>query len=246
LPYGEVQSRVPDERQYCRPPAAPSLLPAIPYDTARDLAPIRQLVWTSNILVVRGDSPVQSLAERIAAAKARPQSLTYASGGNGTPAHLAGELFKLRAGIDIPHVPYKGAVAGVTAVMGEQVDFMFATAPAVAGHITSGKLRALATAAPKTIDGFPDVPTMAELGVADFDVRDWQGIVVPTATLTRVMERVAMEVGKVLARPEVGDRLIAVGMEPVADATPEDFRHLIRAELARWANIVRQAGIRAD
>jgi len=224
---------------------APSLVSKVPYDTAQDLAPVRQIAWTSNLLVVRSQGKLVSLAELVAAAKARSGQLTYASGGFGTPAHLAAELFKQRAGVDIRHVPFNGALAGVSAVLGEQVDMMFATAPAVAGHIKSDRLRPLAASGPARLATFPEVPTMTELGIAEMDVRDWVGIVAPAATPKPVIARITAEVAQALAQPEVRERLATLGMDP-ADSGPDAFGQLIRAEIVRWAKVVRDAGIKAD
>ena len=224
---------------------APSLLPQMPYDTVRDLAPVRQLSWTSNLMVVRGDGPIASVPELVATAKARPGQIHYASGGNGTPAHLAAELFRQGAGIDIRHVPFNGAIAGVSAVLGGQVDLMFATAPAVAGHIKAGKLRPLAASVPTRLTSLPEVPTMPELGFKEMDVRDWVGIVAPAATPRPVVARLAAEAERALALAEVRDRLAALGMDP-ADSSPEAFGQLISAELTRWTKVVREAGIKAD
>ena len=223
---------------------APSLLPQMPYDTLRDLAPVRQLAWVSNVLVVRPAAPVHSVHDLVAAAKARPQLLTFASGGNGTPAHLSGELFRLQAGVELRHVPFKGVVPGVAAVMGEQVDMMFAIAPAVVAHVRSGKLRALATPAPARLQALPEVPTLLELGYA-VDVRDWTGIVAPAATPKAVVARLDAALAEVLARPDVRQRLATLGFES-AESSPENFRTLIASELKRWPQVVREAGIRAD
>ena len=190
---------------------APSLVPQLPYDTARDLAPVRQTTQASMILVVRGGSPLRSLPELVAAAKAQPGRLAYASGGNGTPLHLAAEVFRLRAGVELHHVPYKGAAAAVAALLGEQVDLLITTAVTVGAPIRSGKLRALATTGPSRMVAFPEVPTLAELGFTGFDVRDWQGFVVPSKTPKFVIERLAAEVAKVLAQPEIKERLAGIG-----------------------------------
>lgn len=221
---------------------APSLLTNVPYDTLRDLVPVRQLSWVSNVLVVRPGSGWASLSELVAAAKTR--SLTYASGGNGTPAHLAAELFKLSAGVDMRHVPFKGASAGVGAVLGEQVDMMFAVAPSIVSQIQAGKLRALATPAPSRLARFPEVPTLAELGYA-VDVRDWHGIVAPAGTPAGTVEALNAAIGAVLAMEDVRTRLLVVGLEP-AQSSPGQFRAHIASELERWTRVVRQAGIRAD
>jgi tripartite-type tricarboxylate transporter receptor subunit TctC len=222
---------------------APSLLPAMPYDTARDLAPVRQLSWVSNVLVVH-PSAVGSVADLVAAARARPQALTYASGGNGTPAHLAAALFSLGAGIQLRHVPYKGAVAGVAAVMGGQVDLMFAVAPAVLGQLRAGKLRALATPAPARLEALPEVPTLAELGFA-VDVRDWHGIVAPAAVPKPVLAELESGIAAALARPEVKERLARIGLEP-AESSAGAFGVLIRSELQKWRRVVTDAGIKPD
>ena len=223
---------------------APYLLSKMPHDRVRDLAPVRQVAWVSNVLVVRPAAPFASVRQLVDAAKARPQELTFASGGNGTPAHLSGELFRMSAGIEMRHVPYQGAVAGVTAVMGEQVDMMFAIAPAVIGHIKQGKLRALATPAPSRLRSLPDVPTLAELGYA-VDVRDWMGIVAPAGTPAPVVARIASALENVLAQKPVKERLAAAGFEP-AESTPEAFGALIRSELQRWKRVVNEAGIKPD
>jgi len=223
---------------------APSLLASMPYDTARDLAPVRQLSWVSNVLVVRPSSQWRSVAELVAAAKARPRELAYASGGNGTPAHLAAALFSQRAGLELRHVPYKGVVAGVAAVMGEQVDLMIAVAPAALANIRAGKLRALATPAPARLAALPEVPTLAELGYA-VDVRDWHGVVAPRGTPRPVIERLENTLVAVLALPDVKERLARVGLEP-AESSADAFASHIRAEVLKWARVVSDAGIKPD
>jgi tripartite-type tricarboxylate transporter receptor subunit TctC len=224
---------------------APSLVAQLSYDTTRDLAAVAQVVWSSNVLVVRADS-WRSVDELVAAAKARPGELTFSSGGNATPAHLAGESFKLRAGVDMRHVPFKGTVPGVAAVMGAQVDMMFATTGVVAGHLKSGRLRALATTAPARLDAYPDIPTLAERGYTAFDMRDWHGVVAPAATPKEIISRLSREVRGAILQPEANQRLVAAVLDPTPDSTPEQFGALIRSELDRWAKVVKQAGIRAD
>lgn len=225
---------------------APSLISRLPYDTVRDLAPIGQAVWSSNMLVVRNESPWYSLGDLVAAAKAHPGRLTFASGGNATPAHLAGESFRLRASIDLTHVPFKGTVPGVTALLGEQVDMMFATTGVVAGHLKSGRLRALAAVSPSRLSAYPDVPTMSELGFARFDVRDWNGIVAPAATPKEIVTKLAVEIHGAISEPQVSERIIAAMFEPAYDSGPEQFGMLIRSELEKWSKVVREAGLRAD
>jgi tripartite-type tricarboxylate transporter receptor subunit TctC len=226
---------------------APALLAAqLPYDTARDLAPVRQTTRASIFLIVRTESPLRSVSELVAAAKSQPGRLTYASPEKGTPPHLAAEVFKQRAGIDIYHVPYKGAPAALAALLGEQIDLLSASASTVLAPIRSGRLRVLATSGPSRFAALPEVPTLRELGFTDFDVRDWQGLVAPSRTPRPVIERLAAEVAKVLEQPDIQQRIAGMGMEPVVDSSPEAFGALIQSEIARWAKVVREAGIRVD
>jgi tripartite-type tricarboxylate transporter receptor subunit TctC len=225
---------------------APNLYAKLAYDTARDLAPVRQLVWSSQLLVVRAGSPWRSLDDLLAAARANPGSLTFSSGPPGVTSHLVGEMLKLRAGIDIRAIPFKGSMEGLAAVMGGQTDFMFTPTGNAIGPVKSGKLRPLATATPARLAAYPDVPTMAELGYPGFDVRDWHGIVAPAGTPKPIVARLAAEIRAATADPAVKERLTAISMEPAVDSSPEQFGTLIRAELERWAKFVRESGIRAD
>lgn len=225
---------------------APSLVSELSYDTARDLAPVTLVTRASMILVVRTGSPLDSVSALVAAAKAQPGRLSYASGGNGSPPHLVAEVFRRDATIDIQHVPYKGTGAAAAALLGGQVDLLFTTAVTIGAHIRSGKLRPLATTGPKRIAGYPEVPTLAESGFAGFDVRDWEGFVAPARTPRSVIERITTDVTKILAEPEVIERLARIGLDPVADSDSAAFGALIRSELDRWAKVVREAGIRVD
>jgi tripartite-type tricarboxylate transporter receptor subunit TctC len=225
---------------------APSLYPKLAYDTSRDLAPVCQILWSSQVLVIRATSPWRSLDDLVAAARANPGSMTFASGPPGVPSHLVGEMLKLRAGIDIRAIPFKGALDGLTAVMGGQTDFMFTPAGNVSGPLKAGRLRALATATPARLSAHPDVPTMTELGYPGFDVRDWSGIVAPAGTPRPIIARLALEVRAATADPAVRERLAAMSMDAAPDSSPEQFGALIRAELERWAKFVRESGIRAD
>jgi tripartite-type tricarboxylate transporter receptor subunit TctC len=224
----------------------PSLVPEMPYDTKRDLAPVAQILWTPTVLVVRNDSSPRSLQDLIAMAKASPGRLTFSSGGNGTPPHLAGALLMMHAGLDLQHVPYSGAAAGVAAVLGGQVDMGFPGVAAIASQVKSGKLRALASTGRERSAALPDVPTMAELGFQGVEVINWVGVVAPAATPQGIVARLAGELRKVVAQPEVQNRLASLGMEPILDSNPEAFGALIQSELTKWAKVVREAGIRAD
>jgi len=225
---------------------APNFFSRLPYDTARDLAPVSQVAWSAQLLVVRSSSPWLSLDNLVTAARASPGNLTFASGGPGTTSHLVGEVFKRRAGVDIRHIPFKGSMPGVAAVMGGQIDLMFAPAGSAAGQVKSGKLRPLATATLARLAAYPDVPTMAELGYPAVDVRDWCGIVAPAGTPKEIITRLASEVRSATVDPAVRDRLAAVMLDPALDSNPEQFGSLIRTELERWAKFVRDTGIRAD
>jgi tripartite-type tricarboxylate transporter receptor subunit TctC len=225
---------------------APGMLARLPYDTARDLAPIRQTTQASILLVVRADSSLQSVSRLVEAARSRPGRLTYASPGNGTPLHLAAEVFKHRAGIDILHVPFKGAPAASNALLSGEADLLSTTTPAVLGSVRSGKLRVIATTGPIRVPAFPDVPTLSELGFNGFDVRDWQGLVAPSMTPASVIARITTDVGKALQDPGVRRRFNDIGVEPVAESGPDAFGTLTRAELVRWGKVLRDAGIRAE
>lgn len=225
---------------------APGLVTNMPYDTARDLAPVTQLAWTGNVLIVRASSPLKSVADYVAAAKAKPGLLNYASAGNGTPSHLTSELFKRHAGIDVHHIPYKGITSGISAVLAGQVDIAFAGVATAAPLIKSGQLRALGTAAPQRLPAFPDLRTMSELGFSGFEVYEWQGIVATAGTPPGVIARLTKELARIIALPEFSQRLEPLGMEPVRHAGTEAFAALLRTELPRWTKLVREAGIRAD
>ena len=225
---------------------APTLLRNVPFDMVADLAPVIQTNWESHLLVVLASSPWKSVKDIVAQAKSQPDRITFASGGNATPAHLSGEFFKRYTGIIIQHVPFKGASAGVTAVVGGEVDMMFAATPAAGPHIQSGRLRALATPAPRRLPAFAGVPTMVELGYAGVEVRSWQGLVAPHATPKVIIDRMASEIAKSAALPDIKARFAMLGMETVAEGGSDAFGVLIRSESVRWSKVARDAGLRAD
>lgn len=225
---------------------APSLLSSVPFDMVADLAPVIQTNWQSHLLVVRASSPWKSVKDIVAQAKSPPGRVTFASGGNATPAHLSGEFFKRHAGIDILHVPFKGAPEGVTAVIGGDVDLMFAATPAAGPHIQSGRLRALATPAPRRLPTFSDVPTMVELGYAGVEIRSWVGLVAPRATPKVIIDRMVSEIAKIGALPDIRERFAILGLEAAAEGGSEAFGILIRADFARWSKVAHDAGLRAS
>jgi tripartite-type tricarboxylate transporter receptor subunit TctC len=224
---------------------APSLLPQVPYDTEKDLAPVTLVSWNYAVLTVPSTSPARSVADLVTLAKAQPGLLKFASPGNGTPPHLAGELLMREAGGTMTHIPYKGAAPAVTAVFTGEVDMYFGQPASLAPHLKSGKLRALATAAPQRLAAYPDLPTLVELGYPTVRLSDWIGIVAPAGTPAEVIRRLHAELTKILATPEVRQRLEASGME-AAGSGPEEFSALISSELRRWAKLVREIGIKAD
>ena len=225
---------------------APSLLREMPYDTERDLAPVTQLVWTANIVVVHPSSSIATVAEFVALAKAKPRQLTCASAGNGTPSHLALALFMHHAGIELQHVPYKGIPAGLAAVMGEQVDIAFSGVATALPLVRSGKLRALATAGARRLPALPDLATIAESGFSDYQLNEWYGVVAPARTPPEVVAKLAAEMARVVAMPETQARLTRLALYPPENLGPEALGALIRAGLPRWQQIVRDTGIRAD
>ena len=180
---------------------APGLLREMPYDTLRDLAPVTQLVWTTNVLVVRPDSPLRTLADVVSLGKQRPDALSCATAGTGTPSHLALELLRQRAGVRIVHVPFKGIPAGLTALMGGQVDIAFSGVATALPLIKAGKLSALASAGAQRLPALPDLPTIAEQGVQDYRLNEWYGLAAPSGTPPHVIARLARELGASLPSP---------------------------------------------
>ena len=223
-----------------------SLYQSIGYDNLRDLAPISLVAHVPNMLVF---SPralrLNTFQDFIVLVKANPGKYFYASTGSGTTSHLAGELLKLQAGIDITHVPYKGAVALNDVLAGESVHFMFATIPSAINHVRAGKLKVLAVTSPKRSAGVPDVPTIAESGYPGFDASSWFGLVGPAGLPREITTRISAAVARVLAQPELREKFIQQGADPVG-STAEEFGAYLRAETAKWAPLVKASGARAD
>jgi tripartite-type tricarboxylate transporter receptor subunit TctC len=215
------------------------------YDTLRDLVPVSQLMSAPSILAVHPSFAAKNLQELIALAKREPGRYAYASTGSGGSPHLAGELLKLRAGIDLIHVPYKGAAPAMSDLLGGQVHMAFQTALSAVPHLQSGQLRAIAVAANKRLAQLPNVPTMAEAGLADVEVSSWNGLFAPAKTPPEIVARLHAETAKALASPEVREKLLAQGAEPIG-SSPEEFRAYIRAEIDKWGKVVRASGLRID
>ncbi len=223
----------------------PSLIQKLPYDTAKDFAAVSLVVSQSNILVVHPAVAAKSVQELVALAKAKPNTLNFASGGNGSSPHLSGELFKIVAGIQIAHIPYKGSGPGVTDLLGGHVQMMFAGPLALEQHIRSGRLRALAVADKRRSPVLPDLPTMAEAGFAGIETGTWYGVLAPARTPRNVIGRVHGAIVRILRQPELKSRIANQGVDIVASG-PDEFDKFIIAEVAKWARVVRQAGVRAD
>lgn len=223
----------------------PSLYRSVPYDVSRDFAPVTVIAAVPNILVVNPAVPAQNLAELIRYAKANPGRLNFSSPGSGSGAHLAGELLKSTAGIDVVHVPYNGIAPAVTAVVAGDVQMMFAGAPSALPQVGAGKLRALAVASPKRIAAAPALPTLDESGLPGFDVTSWYSIVVPAGTPPAVIERLQQEIARALDNPDVRAKLAGLGAEPIANS-PAEFAAMIKSETAKWSKIVKDANIKAE
>jgi tripartite-type tricarboxylate transporter receptor subunit TctC len=223
----------------------PSIYKTMPYDALKSFQPITLIGTNANVLVVSAGSPFKSVPDVIAAAKAKPGTISFASAGNGTSQHLSGELFKSLAGIQMEHVPYKGSGPAIQDVMAGHVPMMFDTTVVAAPHIQSGKLRALAVTSAKRVKSLPNVPTMVEAGVPGYDLVSWQGIFAPAGTPKDVVQRLNAELVKILKQPDVRERFESLGLEPVGN-TPDEFAAFQRAEVAKWAKVVKDAKITAD
>ena len=217
----------------------------LPYDTLRDFAPISVFSESPNILVVHSTVAAQNVQELIALARSKPGALNYSSAGSGTTQHLSGELFKLRTGTDIVHVPYKGSAPSLTALIAGEVDFAFANIPAIIQQVRAGRLRPLASTGDRRSELMPEVPTMKEAGVDGVQVTVWYGVFAPAATPQDIVNALAKAVIKAARSPDVRSRLLDQGAEPVG-STPQEFGKLLREEVARWAEVIGAAGIRAD
>jgi len=219
----------------------PSLYQKVPFDPLRDLAPISQLCFTPNVLVVNNDLPVKSVKELIALARKNPGQLSFASGGAGTSNHLAAELFKFMAGIDLQHVPYRGTAAAVTDVMSGQIQAAFATALTAKPQVDAGRVRALAVSGPRRVEALPNVPPVGDT-VPGYEAMQWYGLVAPAGTPPAIVERLNAEALVALRAKETKDRLATDGAEPLG-STPEEFAAFIRRELDKWTRVANAAGI---
>ena len=223
----------------------PAMQPKLPYDTDKAFAPVALVGVSPNVLVVRADAPYKTVADLVAAARAAPGKLTYASQGNGTSAHLAGALLGSLGAIDISHVPYRGAGPALTDLMGGQVAMMFATASAAKPLVTGGKLRALAVTTVQRSPAWPGVPTMAEAGVAGYAAESWYGVYAPAGTPAAVIERLNGAIREAVKTPAFAKQTEAEGLD-VDVGSPEALGRYVRAQEKRWGQIVRDNRITSD
>ena len=216
------------------------------YDTERDFAPVTLIVSVPQLIAAYTGSPIHSMQDVISTAKAHPGKLHYGSVGNGTPSHIAGELLKLRTGVDIVHVPYKGGGPAVADTLGGQIWVVMVTMPAAISHVRAGKLRALAVTTLKRNPGAPDVPTVAEaLKIPDYEVDSWYALFAPAKTSPAIIDRMQKAIARTIQQPDVKQKLLEQGGDTVG-SSPEHLERVVKTELRRWAEVVRAAKLKVD
>lgn len=223
----------------------PLLRSKMPYDTEKDLLPVTHVGMAGTVLTVNANLPVKSVLELVALAKANPGKLTFASGGNGNSLHIAGELFKSAAGINMLHVPFKGNAPALTAVVSGEVNLIFSAVPPVLSLAKAGKLRMLGVSTRKRLSGLEDIPTISESGVPQYEMSSWYGIFSAGKTPPDVAQRIAVEVNKVLDDPQVRERMLTQGIEPTG-GTPAEFQKFMSNEMTKWGRVIKDANIKAD
>ena len=223
----------------------PAIFPKLPYDTLKDFEPVGTVASLPQLLAANLNVPVRTVADVVAQAKAAPDKFSFASVGNGSPGHLAGELMVIRTGAQMVHIPYRGGGPAVNDVLGGQVPLLWVSIPAAAQQVKAGKLRALAVSTVKRSPAFPDVPTMQEAGVADFEVDSWYAMLVPAKTPRAIIDKLNKALNTVLAEPAVRNQLLEQGADAVG-GTPEALGKVIAAELPKWAKLAKDANIKAD
>jgi tripartite-type tricarboxylate transporter receptor subunit TctC len=222
-----------------------SVLPRLPYDLDRDLQPVVQMYATPNLLAVTLSLPVKSVHDLVNYAKKNPDGLLYASTGNGSSIHVSGELFKLMTGTQMVHVPFKSAALAITDLTAGRVHLMFDNINSIGPHVKAGRLRGLGVTTLERVPAFAELPTVAESGVPGFEVTAWAGVIVPVKVPKAIVARLNAEINKTLSAPVVRERLIAQGLA-VKGGTPDEFAGHIRKEAAKWANVVKRAGVKVD
>lgn len=223
----------------------PSLYKKLPYDSLRDLAPVSLVGNSARVLVVNAALPVKSIKELVTLARSKRGQLTFASSGKGSGSHLDTELLKVMTGIDILHVAYKGSAPGLLAVLSGEVSMVIAPLASALPYVRAGKLRALGVTTAKRAAAVPDIPTIAEAGVLGYEAAPWWGILATAGTPKQVIGRLNAEIVKIVRLPDIKEQFANLGVEPVSNA-PEEFAAYIKGETTKWANVVREANIRAD
>jgi tripartite-type tricarboxylate transporter receptor subunit TctC len=223
----------------------PHLIRNLPFDSLRDFSMITTTATSPMVMIVHANSPSKSVQELLTLAKSQPGKLNFGSGGNGGITHLTGELFKLAAGINIVHVPYKSIAPAVTDLLGGQIQIAFSSPATVSGHIQAGRVRLLAVAAVKRLPAYPDAPTFEEAGVPGVVAANWFGIMGPPKLPPRIVQRINAEVHKAVRTREVEERFAASSIEPMLN-TPQEFQSMLESETARWGKVVKAAGIQAE
>jgi tripartite-type tricarboxylate transporter receptor subunit TctC len=222
-----------------------SLRKSLPYNPVSDFVPISLVAIAPNILVVHPSLPAQSVKGLISLARARPGELTYASSGVGGTQHLAGALFCKMAGVEMVHVPYKGSAPGLTDVIAGNVLLMFPNVPAALPHVKAGRLRALGVTSLKRSSAFPDVPPIAEVGLPGYEAIVWFGVFAPAGLSPDIVKRLNGEIVKIIEQPDVRGLITRLGAEPVGDS-PEEFAVYVKAQIAKWAAVIKESGARAE
>lgn len=223
----------------------PSLFPKLSYDPAKDLAPVSLIMQVPLLMLVPANSPYTSVASFVKAAKDKPGKITFASAGTGGAQHLAAELFAQSEKISMTHIPYKGGAPALTDLIGGQVDLMFSATTASGTFVKSGKLKPLAITSSKRLDGFPQVPTVAESGVKGFEVNEWNGLFAPADTPKPILARLEEETRIVVASPAVASRFAELGVQGVGSSS-KDFAAFVKSETAKWSSVIKAGSIKVD
>jgi tripartite-type tricarboxylate transporter receptor subunit TctC len=223
----------------------PTLYPKLPYDPIRDFQPITLVALVPNMLSVNPALPAKSVKELLALAKAKPGTINFGSGGNGSAAHLAGEYFKLMSKTEITHIPYRGTSPAVTDLIAGQIQMIITGVPPTLNFVKTGKLRALAVATSKRLPLLPDLPTISEAGVPGYEATQWYGVLAPAGTPKPIVAKLNAEMAKAIKGPDVREKLAADAAEPVGNS-PEEFGAFIKKEIARWAPVIKASGARPE
>jgi tripartite-type tricarboxylate transporter receptor subunit TctC len=223
----------------------PLMYPKMPYDTARDFAPITLLLSGPALVVAHPSVPAKNARDLIALAKAKPGTLTFASAGYGTPPHMGGELFKLMAGIDIVHIPYKGNGPAYTDLMAGQISLMFPNIATSLPYVKTGRMRAIGVGSKQRSVIAPEIPTINESGLPGYEMGSWFGLLAPAGTPTAIVNRLQQEIARIFKQAEVREKFLAQGVEPVGD-TPQEFTAFLNAETAQWAKVIKSPGFKPE